>query len=72
MSNFCTPSPPFSVCPNGSELGETPPIPHPGRRNLRYQHPNPSPPPPPPSPLVLLQKIGMLKVKNKAKMLSKA
>ena len=69
MSYFCTPSPPFSVCPNGSELGETP---CPGPRNLNYQHPNPSPPPPPPSPLVLLQKIGMLKAKNKAKMLSKA
>ena len=46
--------------------------PRPGPRNLNYQHPNPSPPPPPPSPLVLLQKIEMLKAKNKAKMLSKA
>ena len=25
MSNFCIPLPPFSVCPNGSELGKTPP-----------------------------------------------
>ena len=38
MSNFCTPLPSFSVCPNGSELGKTPP-PAPGRRNLGYQPP---------------------------------
>ena len=43
------PPPPFSVCPNGSELSRTP-----GRRNLGYQHPPPSPAPP--SPLVFLQK----------------
>ena len=48
MSNICTPSPPFSVCSNGFELGETIPRAT-GRRNLDYQHFKP-PPPPPPSP----------------------
>ena len=33
MSNFCTPLPPFSVCANGSELGET--SPHPWMLKLR-------------------------------------
>ena len=34
MSNFCTPLPPFSVCPNGSKLGKTPAS---GCRNLGHQ-----------------------------------
>ena len=37
---FAPRPPPFSVCPNGSELGETPRPPRaPGRRNLGYQQP---------------------------------
>ena len=62
MSNFCTPAPPFSACPNGSDLGKTPPTP--GRRNLGYQ------PPPTPIPFGILAKYW--NAKKKTKMLSKA
>ena len=50
---FLHPLPPFSVCPNGSEMAKTPPPPSaPGRRNLGYQ--------PPLSPLVFLQHIDYI------------
>ena len=51
---FASPLPPFSVCPNGSKLGKTPPTP--GRRNVGYQPPS-SPRPP---PLVFLQHINYI------------
>ena len=59
---FLHPLPTFSVCPNGSESGETP---HPCKSNLRLPTTSTPEPPPLPSPLVFLQKIGMLKGKPK-------